>query len=77
MLQFYGTNLISTYCSIRNRIEYFLIQSMIEWTDKTHWNRLNDNREVGNDSSSSSDIIDQYSGGEKLRTSVHSGTVCH
>jgi hypothetical protein len=40
MLQSYDTNLISTYCSIRNRVEYFLIQSMIEWTDKIHWNRL-------------------------------------
>jgi hypothetical protein len=40
VLQFYDTNLISTYRSIRNRIEYSLIQSMIEWTDKTDWNRL-------------------------------------
>jgi hypothetical protein len=36
MLQFYDTNLISTYCSIRNRIENSLIQSMIDLTDKTH-----------------------------------------
>jgi hypothetical protein len=40
MLQFYDTNLISTYYSIRNRFEYFLIQSMIEWIDKIDWNRL-------------------------------------
>jgi hypothetical protein len=40
MLQFYDTNLISTYYSIRNRFECSLIQSMIEWIDKINWNRL-------------------------------------
>jgi hypothetical protein len=30
MLQFYDKNLLSTYYSIRNRLEYSLIQSMIE-----------------------------------------------
>jgi hypothetical protein len=40
MLQFYDINLISTYYSIRNRFEYSLIQSIIEWIDKTDWNRL-------------------------------------
>jgi hypothetical protein len=40
MLQFYDTNFISTYYSIRNRFEYSLIQSMIERIDKIDWKRL-------------------------------------
>ncbi len=36
MLQFYDTNLISTYHSIYMWFEYFLNQSMIEWIDQSH-----------------------------------------
>jgi hypothetical protein len=40
VLQFYDTNLILTYYSIRNRFESLLIQNMIEWIDKIDRNRF-------------------------------------
>jgi hypothetical protein len=42
VLQFYDTNFILTYYSIRNRFKSSLIQSMIEWIDKIDWNLLKD-----------------------------------